>query len=40
LRTVPQVHFVYDASVERGMRLSRLIDEALHPTPPDDGTGR
>jgi ribosome-binding factor A len=40
LRTVPQLHFVYDVSVERGMRLSRLIDEALHPTPPDDGTGR
>ncbi|MDA8095366.1 MAG: 30S ribosome-binding factor RbfA [Betaproteobacteria bacterium] len=28
-RTVPQLHFVYDASVEQGMRLSRLIDEAL-----------
>lgn len=40
LRTVPQLHFVYDASVERGMRLSRLIDEAVQPAPaPDDGTG-
>jgi ribosome-binding factor A len=28
LRTVPQLHFHYDVSVERGMRLSRLIDEA------------
>lgn len=37
LRTVPQLHFVYDASVERGMRLSRLIDEAVHtPSPVDD----
>jgi ribosome-binding factor A len=31
LRTVPQLHFVYDASIDRGMRLSRLIDEALAP---------
>lgn len=29
LRTVPQLRFDYDASVERGMRLSRLIDEAV-----------
>jgi ribosome-binding factor A len=33
LRTVPQLDFKYDASVERGMRLSRLIDEAVA-TPP------
>lgn len=29
LRTVPQLHFVYDASIDRGMKISRLIDEAL-----------
>ena len=29
LRVIPQLQFVYDASVERGARLSRLIDEAL-----------
>ena len=29
LHTIPELHFVYDASVERGVRLSRLIDEAL-----------
>jgi ribosome-binding factor A len=29
LRIVPQVHFEYDESVERGVRLSRLIDEAI-----------
>jgi ribosome-binding factor A len=29
LRTVPQLDFRYDASVERGMKLSRLIDEAV-----------
>lgn len=29
IRTVPQLHFVYDASVERGMHLSHLIDEAV-----------
>lgn len=28
-RTVPQLHFEYDESVERGSRLSRLIDEAV-----------
>ncbi len=27
LRTVPQLHFVYDKSIEYGTRLSRLIDE-------------
>ena len=27
LRTVPQLHFVYDASIDYGRRLSRLIDE-------------
>lgn len=29
LRGIPQLHFVYDESVERGVRLSRLIDEAV-----------
>lgn len=29
LRTVPQLHFVYDSSVERGVRLSQLIDQAV-----------
>jgi len=34
LRTVPQLHFVYDASIDRGMKLSKLIDEALAPEAP------
>jgi ribosome-binding factor A len=29
LRVIPQLQFQYDASVERGMRLSHLIDEAV-----------
>jgi ribosome-binding factor A len=29
LHSIPQLHFVYDASVERGFELSRLIDEAM-----------
>ncbi|MDB5862257.1 MAG: ribosome-binding factor [Betaproteobacteria bacterium] len=33
LRTVPQLDFKYDASVERGMKLSRLIDEAVASDP-------
>jgi ribosome-binding factor A len=35
-RTVPELHFVYDESVERGIRLSRLIDEAVETPPPHD----
>lgn len=33
LRTVPQLQFKYDVSVERGMRLSRLIDDAVASDP-------
>ena len=33
LRTVPQQHFVYDASIDNGMKMSRLIDEALASKP-------
>jgi ribosome-binding factor A len=29
LRVMPELHFVYDSSVERGSKLSRLIDEAV-----------
>ena len=29
VRSVPHLHFLYDASVERGVRLSHLIDEAV-----------
>ncbi len=36
LRIVPQMHFEYDDSVERGVRLSRLIDEAVG-NKPDGG---
>lgn len=35
LRTVPQLHFVYDESIEYGRRLSRLIDE-VNPSDTDD----
>ena len=28
-RTVPQLRFVYDESIERGSRLSALIDQAV-----------
>lgn len=39
LRVVPRLQFVYDESVERGVRLSRLIDEAVEEDrqhPPED----
>jgi ribosome-binding factor A len=29
LRIMPQLHFVYDTSVERGSNLSQLIDQAI-----------
>jgi ribosome-binding factor A len=29
IRSIPQLQFLYDASVERGVRLSHLIDEAV-----------
>ncbi|HEY9032830.1 MAG TPA: 30S ribosome-binding factor RbfA [Pseudomonadales bacterium] len=29
MRTVPQLHFVFDESVQRGLRLSSLIDRAI-----------
>lgn len=29
IRTVPVLHFEFDASIDRGMRLSKLIDEAI-----------
>jgi ribosome-binding factor A len=29
MRTVPRLHFVYDASVTRGRRLSDLIEQAV-----------
>ena len=29
LYSVPQLHFAYDDSIESGMRMSSLIDEAL-----------
>lgn len=32
-RKVPELHFEYDESVERGVRLSRLIDDAVKPSP-------
>ncbi len=31
LRTVPQLHFVYDTSIDYGTKMSQLIDEALNP---------
>jgi ribosome-binding factor A len=35
VHVTPELHFVYDASVERGMRLSRLIDDAVGGKPSD-----
>lgn len=35
LRTVPQLHFIYDESIEYGDKLSRLIDD-LNPKVSDE----
>lgn len=35
LRVVPELHFVHDESVVRGIELSRLIDDAIASQPPD-----
>jgi ribosome-binding factor A len=34
IRVMPQLQFVYDDSVERGARLSKLIDDAIELQPP------
>lgn|SRR5512135_402085 len=40
-RTVPGLSFAYDESVERGVRLTRLIEEAVKPpAPPRRPRGR
>lgn len=36
LRVIPQLHFVYDISVERGAHLSQLIDQAVASDQQDD----
>jgi len=36
LRTVPQLHFIYDESIEYGQRLSHLIDKVNKPTSDDN----
>ena len=34
--TIPKLKFIYDASVERGIELSQLIDQAVSQTAKDD----
>jgi ribosome-binding factor A len=36
LRTVPQLHFIYDKSIEYGRHLSRLIDQVNPPEQDDE----
>lgn len=40
MRTIPELHFVYDESIERGSRLSALIEQAVqsdaHSPKPDE----
>ena len=39
-RTVPALTFVHDDSIERGVRLSKLIDDAVAPPTPTGRAGR
>jgi ribosome-binding factor A len=39
LRRTPLLRFTYDAAVERGVRMSRLIDELAPPDGADGGDG-
>jgi len=39
-RTVPELAFAYDESVERGVRLTRLIEEAVKPAAPAPRSAR
>lgn len=32
LRVIPELHFIYDTSVERGVHLAKLIDQAVGTT--------
>jgi len=36
IHTTPELHFIYDRSIERGIRLSHLIDEAVKDAPAPD----
>jgi ribosome-binding factor A len=40
VRTVPALKFVFDASVERGVQLSRLIESAIENERKDDDPSR
>jgi len=35
LKRTPQLSFEYDPTVERGVRMTKLIDELIHDTPDD-----
>ena len=39
LRRTPQLRFTYDAAVERGVHMSRLIDELAPADPADEDDG-
>ena len=37
LKRTPQLSFEYDPTVERGVRMTKLIDDLVHDMPSDDG---
>jgi len=40
IHNTPELHFAYDSSIEEGIRLSKLIDEAVAPPPPPPAVTR
>ena len=39
MKRTPQLTFEYDPSVERGVHMTKLIDELAPENPSDDGPG-
>ena len=39
LKRTPALTFFYDESIDRGMRISHLLDEPVGPRQPDEATG-
>lgn len=37
IRVLPEIRFVYDESIERGLRMDALLDRIGHETPEADG---
>lgn len=39
IRVLPEIRFLYDDSIERGLRMDALLDRLAHEAPEDGGEG-